>query len=74
MNRCHVIIGLDVQVRILRDYGISTGVKNENVWHRRDIHVDQNRFHIRMNLWNDQVIVRESYIVFYNFKFIYRLG
>ena len=74
MNRCHIIIGLDVQVRFLRDYGISTGVKNENVCHRRDIHVDQNGFHIRMNLWNDQVIVRESYILFYNFKFIYRLG
>jgi hypothetical protein len=45
-----------VQVRVLRDFGISTGIKNENEWSRRDIHVDQEGVHIGMTLWNNQVI------------------
>ena len=52
---------LDVQVRVLRDYGISTGTQNENVWSRRDIHVDQDGVHIKMTIWNNQVIKIEIF-------------
>ncbi|CAF2042231.1 unnamed protein product [Rotaria magnacalcarata] len=44
----------DVQVRVLRDYGISTGTQNENVWSRRDLHVDQDGTQLKMTLWNNQ--------------------
>ncbi|CAF4877736.1 unnamed protein product, partial [Rotaria sp. Silwood1] len=45
---------IDVEVRVLRDFGISTGTKNETIWSRRDIHVDQDGSHIGMTLWNEQ--------------------
>ncbi|CAF3351327.1 unnamed protein product, partial [Rotaria sp. Silwood2] len=45
---------IDVEVRIFRDYGISTGVKNENIWSRRYLHVDQDGAHLGMTLWNNQ--------------------
>ncbi|CAM4840044.1 unnamed protein product [Rotaria magnacalcarata] len=45
---------VDVQVRVLRDYGISTGTQNENVWSRRDLHVDQDGTQLKMTLWNNQ--------------------
>ncbi|CAM4827046.1 unnamed protein product [Rotaria magnacalcarata] len=32
---------IDVQVQVVRDFGISTGMKNENIWTRRDLHVSQ---------------------------------
>ncbi|CAF5071014.1 unnamed protein product, partial [Rotaria magnacalcarata] len=43
-----------VQVRVLRDYGLSTGTQNENVWSRRDLHVDQDGTQLKMTLWNNQ--------------------
>ncbi|CAF2876708.1 unnamed protein product [Rotaria sp. Silwood2] len=45
---------IDVQIRVLRDYGISTGTRNESLWSRRDLHVDQDGVHIGMTLWNNQ--------------------
>jgi hypothetical protein len=49
------VLFLDVQVRVLRDYGISTGVRNDTIWSRRDIHVDQDGVRYSMTLWNNQV-------------------
>jgi hypothetical protein len=46
-----------VKVQVLRDYGISTGFKNENMWSRRDIHIEEDGIHIRTTLWNDQVTI-----------------
>ncbi|CAF2142823.1 unnamed protein product, partial [Rotaria magnacalcarata] len=47
---------IDVQGRVLRDFGISTGERNDNIWSRRDIHIDQDGSHFSMTLWNSQVI------------------
>lgn len=45
---------------MLRDYGISTGVKNDNIWSRRDIHIDQDGVPIKMTLWNNQVNIKRK--------------
>ncbi|CAF1239382.1 unnamed protein product [Rotaria sp. Silwood1] len=45
---------VDVQVQVLRDYGVSTGTFNDCVWTRRDLHVVQDGIHIKLSLWNDQ--------------------
>ncbi|CAF1991818.1 unnamed protein product [Rotaria magnacalcarata] len=45
---------IDVQVQVVRDFGISTGMKNENIWTRRDLHVSQDEIHLGMTLWNTQ--------------------
>ncbi|CAF4339308.1 unnamed protein product, partial [Rotaria magnacalcarata] len=46
---------VDVQVGVLRDYGITTGSTNDNTWTRRELHVHQDGAHIRMTLWNEQI-------------------
>ncbi|CAF1397063.1 unnamed protein product [Rotaria sordida] len=45
---------INIQVQVLRDYGISTGTFNNCVWTRRDLHVAQDGIHIKLSLWNDQ--------------------
>ncbi|CAF3798951.1 unnamed protein product [Rotaria sp. Silwood1] len=45
---------INVQVQVLRDYGVSTGTFNDCVWTRRDLHVVQDGIHIKLSLWNDQ--------------------
>ncbi|CAF2053861.1 unnamed protein product [Rotaria magnacalcarata] len=45
---------IDVEVTVLRDYGITAGNTNGNSWVRREIHVAQDGVHIKLTLWNEQ--------------------
>ncbi|CAF4001841.1 unnamed protein product [Rotaria sordida] len=45
---------IDVRVHVIRDYGISTGIHNDNEWARRDLHVSQDETHLGVTLWNNQ--------------------
>ncbi|CAF1368474.1 unnamed protein product [Adineta steineri] len=45
---------IDVNVKILRDYGTTTGITNGNSWTRREIHVSQDQVHMKLTLWNEQ--------------------
>ncbi|CAF4049771.1 unnamed protein product, partial [Rotaria sordida] len=60
---------IDVEVRVLRDFGISTGTKNETIWSRRDIHVDQDGSHIGMTLWNEQARLVKKTMINHRIKF-----
>ncbi|CAF4221896.1 unnamed protein product [Rotaria magnacalcarata] len=60
----HSIIG-----RVLRDFGISTGERNDNIWSRRDIHIDQDGSHFSMTLWNSQARLVDRNMVGLNIKF-----
>ncbi len=51
---------IDVDIRVLRDYGITSGTTNENSWARRELHVGQDGAQIRLTLWNDQVILYKN--------------
>ncbi|CAF1247877.1 unnamed protein product [Adineta steineri] len=44
---------IDIQVKIVHDFGITTGMKNENTWFRRNIIVDQDGVNFCMTLWNN---------------------
>ena len=55
-----------MHVRVLRDYGISTGMRNDNLRSRRDLHVDQDGVRLRMTLWNNQVTEFKIPISFYH--------
>ena len=55
-----------MQVRVLRDYGISTSMRNDNLWSRRDLHVDQDGVRLRMTLWNNQVTEFKISVLFYH--------
>ncbi|CAF1274863.1 unnamed protein product [Rotaria sordida] len=44
----------NVHVKVLRDYGITVGNTNSNMWSRRELHVAQDDVHIKLTLWNDQ--------------------
>ncbi len=46
-----------MDIRVLRDYGTTSGTTNENSWARRELHVGQDGTHLRLTLWNDQVIL-----------------
>lgn len=46
----------DVQANVVRDFGISTGVRNASVWTRRYLHITQDGIQTGLTLWNDQVI------------------
>ncbi|CAF3580856.1 unnamed protein product, partial [Rotaria sp. Silwood2] len=61
--------GTDVQGRVLRDFGISTGERNDNIWSRRDIHIDQDGSHFSMTLWNSQARLVDRNMVGLNIKF-----
>ncbi|CAF4423265.1 unnamed protein product [Rotaria socialis] len=45
---------IDVEVTVLRDYGITAGITNGNSWVRREIHAAQDGVHIKLTLWNEQ--------------------
>ncbi|CAF3436348.1 unnamed protein product [Rotaria socialis] len=60
---------IDVQGRVLRDFGISTGERNDNIWSRRDIHIDQDGSHFSMTLWNSQARLVDRNMVGLNIKF-----
>ncbi|CAF1015151.1 unnamed protein product [Rotaria sordida] len=47
----------DVHMKVLRDYGITVGNTNGNLWTRRELHVAQDGAHIRLTLWNEQVLL-----------------
>ncbi|CAF0723688.1 unnamed protein product [Adineta steineri] len=59
----------DVEGRVLRDFGISTGERNGNIWSRRDIHIDQDGSHLSMTLWNSQARSIDRNMVGLNIKF-----
>ncbi|CAF5148471.1 unnamed protein product, partial [Rotaria magnacalcarata] len=43
-----------VQANVVRDFGISTGVRNVSVWTRRYLHITQDGIQTGLTLWNDQ--------------------
>ncbi|CAF4447365.1 unnamed protein product, partial [Adineta steineri] len=45
---------IDVNVKVLRDYGTTTGSTNGNSWTRREVHVSQDQIHMKLTLWNEQ--------------------
>ncbi|CAM2714278.1 unnamed protein product [Rotaria socialis] len=45
---------IDVQANVVRDFGISTGVRNASVWTRRYLHITQDGIQTGLTLWNDQ--------------------
>ncbi|CAF4104176.1 unnamed protein product [Rotaria magnacalcarata] len=45
---------IDVQANVVRDFGISTGVRNVSVWTRRYLHITQDGIQTGLTLWNDQ--------------------
>ncbi|CAF4318218.1 unnamed protein product [Adineta steineri] len=59
---------IDVEGRVLRDFGISTGERNGNIWSRRDIHIDQDGTHLSMTLWNSQARSVDRNMVGLNIK------
>ncbi|CAF4064459.1 unnamed protein product [Adineta steineri] len=63
------IHGTDVEGRVLRDFSISTGERNGNIWSRRDIHIDQDGTHLSMTLWNSQARLIDRNMVGLNIKF-----
>jgi len=56
-----------VQGKVLRDYGVSTGIKNDYTWSRRDLYIDQDGKHIGLTLWNDQVFIIKIFILPFSF-------
>lgn len=51
---------LDIEVHVIRDFGISKGEREEKIWFRRDLHVDQDETQIRLTLWNNQVTLKKN--------------
>jgi hypothetical protein len=53
-----------VHVKVLRDYGITVGNTNVNSWSRRELHVAQDEVQMRLTLWNEQVLLYKTIILF----------
>ncbi|CAF4283510.1 unnamed protein product [Rotaria magnacalcarata] len=62
---------IDVQVTVLRDYGITAGNTNGNSWMRRELHVGQNGVNIKLTLWNEQAKVISTSVIQKSLKIKY---
>lgn len=48
---------LDVEAKLINDFGILSGMTNENVWKKKDIGLQSDDSVARLTLWGDQVII-----------------
>jgi hypothetical protein len=46
---------VDIECRVVRDYGMMTGITNERQWAKREIHIMDGNNQCRLTLWNNQV-------------------
>lgn len=48
---------LDVQCRVVRDYGLIAGETNDRRWIKKEVHIMEENSQCRMTLWNTQVCI-----------------
>lgn len=48
---------LDVQCRVVRDYGLITGETNDRRWMKKEVHIMEDNAQCRLTLWNNQVCI-----------------
>jgi hypothetical protein len=48
----------------MRDYGLTTGMTNDRVWARREVHLLQDNCQVRLTLWNQQVQILATVLTF----------
>jgi hypothetical protein len=58
---------LDIQCRVMRDYGLSSGITNDRSWIKRELHVLEGNYQCRLSLWNKQVfkLIEKTFCTFH---------
>ncbi|CAF4969149.1 unnamed protein product, partial [Rotaria sp. Silwood1] len=54
LNSTDINSVIDIQCRVIRDYGISTGISNNRSWTKRELHILEGSHECRLSLWNQQ--------------------